>query len=278
MSTARQDRKLPTSNLPSRIDPEDLARLRWATEHLEHPSLAARLSSLVGTPIDIAIRLLPRPVYKRTRQMADVAVWKVFKAATSSLRHQAESNPRNRMYRTLAGSVGAVGGLFGVYGLPFELPVSTTIMLRSIAEIARAEGEHIQSHDTQLACLQVFALGGQSETDDAAETGYYGVRLALAWASTHAMHHVMRHGVDAGGPTLVRLLSAISSRFGVALTQKAAAQLVPVIGAASGAAINVLFMSHFQEMARGHFVVRRLERKYGQELVQANYEQIRLGA
>jgi hypothetical protein len=33
-------------------------------------------------------------------------------------------------------------------------------------------------------------------------------------------------------------------------------------------------MVHFQEMARGHFVVRRLERKYSKEMVQVAYEQI----
>jgi hypothetical protein len=48
--------------------------------------------------------------------------------------------------------------------------------------------------------------------------------------------------------------------------------MIPLIGAASAATINVVFINHFQEMARGHFVVRRLERKYGKELVKANYE------
>ena len=49
---------------------------------------------------------------------------------------------------------------------------------------------------------------------------------------------------------------------------------VPLIGAAGAATVNLLFMQHFQEMARGHFVVRRLERKYGKEAVQAAYEEI----
>jgi hypothetical protein len=46
---------------------------------------------------------------------------------------------------------------------------------------------------------------------------------------------------------------------------------VPVVGAAGGATVNVLFITHFQAMAGGHFTVRRLERKYGAELVQARY-------
>jgi hypothetical protein len=37
-------------------------------------------------------------------------------------------------------------------------------------------------------------------------------------------------------------------------------------------------MSHYQEMARGHFVVRSLERRNGRDLVQANYEALRGGS
>lgn len=44
-----------------------------------------------------------------------------------------------------------------------------------------------------------------------------------------------------------------------------------MIGAASGALVNTIFINHFQDMARGHFVVRRLERRYGPELVRKTY-------
>jgi len=40
-----------------------------------------------------------------------------------------------------------------------------------------------------------------------------------------------------GGPVLVRLIAQIASRFGVVVTQKLAAQAVPVIGALGGAAV-----------------------------------------
>jgi hypothetical protein len=53
--------------------------------------------------------------------------------------------------------------------------------------------------------------------------------------------------------------------------QKAAAQAVPVIGAAGGAAVNVLFINHFQDMARGHFIVRRLGRTYSADMVRREY-------
>ena len=257
------------------LDAKDLETLRWATQHLEHPSLAMRLSSIIGTPIEIAVKLLPRPMYKKANAVARTAISKALKTAVSTLRHDVRPNPHTRYYRVLAAGSGAAGGLFGIYGLPFELGVSTTIMLRSIAEIARSQGEHIHDPETQMACLEVFALGGETESDDAADTGYYGIRLALAWPVTHATHYIARHGLAAeGGPILASLVSAISTRFGVAVSQKMAAMSVPLVGAAGAATVNLLFMAHFQEMARGHFVVRRLERKYSKEMVQVAYEQI----
>jgi hypothetical protein len=47
-----------------------------------------------------------------------------------------------------------------------------------------------------------------------------------------------------------------------------------IIGAVGGAAVNYAFIEHFQDMARGHFVVRRLERTYGTKFIQAEYTRI----
>jgi hypothetical protein len=77
-----------------------------------------------------------------------------------------------------------------------------------------------------------------------------------------------------GAPVLVRLIARIASRFGVVVTQKQAAQAVPFIGAVGGAAVNYAFIDHFQEMARAHFVVRRLERRYGKDTVRAAFARL----
>jgi hypothetical protein len=73
---------------------------------------------------------------------------------------------------------------------------------------------------------------------------------------------------------LVRLIAQIASRFGVVVTQKLVVQAVPVIGALGGAAVNYAFIDHFQEVARSHFVVRKLERRYGKDIVRAAYERL----
>jgi hypothetical protein len=72
----------------------------------------------------------------------------------------------------------------------------------------------------------------------------------------------------------MRLITAIAARFGIVVSEKAAAQAVPVLGAAGGALINTIFIDHFQDTARGHFIVRRLERNYGQDLVRQEYDRL----
>jgi hypothetical protein len=77
-----------------------------------------------------------------------------------------------------------------------------------------------------------------------------------------------------GRPVLVKLIAQIASRFGVVVTQKLAAQAVPIIGALAGAAVNYAFIDHFQEIARAHFTVRRLERRYGKDAVRTAYDKL----
>jgi hypothetical protein len=152
-------------------------------------------------------------------------------------------------------------------------------MLRSIADIARSEGEDVRLAEVQIACLEVFALGGRSKSDDSAESAYYAVRVALAREVSVAARHLAAKGLSGkGAPPIARLIARIAARFSIPVSEKVAAQSVPVVGAIGGAAVNLLFVNHFQEMARGHFAVRHLERKYGDEEVHAAYERIRRGA
>jgi hypothetical protein len=182
-------------------------------------------------------------------------------------------NPETRVHKALAVLSGAMGGALG---LSAELPISTTIMLRSIARIAQSEGEDLQDPETALACLQVFALGERSGSDNLHEAGYFAVRAAMAKSVTHALQQMAGRGViDESASAIVRLLAQIGSRFGMVVSQKVAAQAVPVPGAIGGAAINVAFVDHFQGLARGHFVVRRLERAYGKGTVRRAYDRIR---
>ena len=121
-------------------------------------------------------------------------------------------------------------------------------------------------------------MGGSSRSDDAADSGYFAVRAALAGAVNEAARYVAKKTVvEDGAPVIVRLLAQIASRFDAVVAEKVVAQGVPVVGALGGVAVNVLFIDHFQDMARGHFVVRRLERAYGQAEVKKKYQEITRG-
>jgi hypothetical protein len=252
----------------------DRDALRRAVVALERPSLAARLASLVGRPLEALGHALPAPVRAVVSSAAEAALRASLRVALTTLPQDAAPSHR-ALHGALAAASGAVGGALGLATLPVELPISTTLMLRAIAEIARAEGEDLADPEAALACVQVFALGGRSDADNLAESGYFAVRSALAKSVTEAARFVTERGVAEGAPALMRLAAQIASRFGVVVSQKVAAQAVPVVGAIGGAAVNAAFMRHFQAIARGHFTVRRLERAYGRAPVQLAYDAIR---
>jgi hypothetical protein len=77
-----------------------------------------------------------------------------------------------------------------------------------------------------------------------------------------------------GAPILLKFITQVAARFGLVVTQKVAAQALPLVGALGGAAVNYAFIEHFQDVARGHFTVRRLERLYGKERIRSEYDLI----
>lgn len=257
----------PTPGLPR----EALDELERAWLALERPSFAAQLSSILGTPLEQIIRLLPDEWSARLRGAAEAAVVRAYDLARPTL-DGGSTTSGPAAHRLAAAATGALGGFFGLPALLLELPTTTLLMLRAIADVARANGEDPASPKTRLACIKVFALGGRSRADDYAELGYYELRLGLAWQFTTVP--ALEAGTAPALPQPIGLLRAIGARFGVVVTDKAAAQAVPILGALAGAAVNTLFMDHFLRVADGHFTVRRLERRFGRPAVEAAYRAI----
>ncbi len=257
------------------LSPFEMNDLKRSKTLLENPGLAAKISDFVGTPINTMLKKLPEPVIATVNDVARKSIEKALDVALFTMDKNEQEVSSNWLHKFAVGATGATGGLFGLPGLAIELPVSTTIMLRSIADIARSEGENLHSADAKLECLQVLALGGTSKNDDGTETGYFAARTALAKAVSEAAAHITKMGMSQHGtPAIVRLISQIAARFSIVVSEKAAAQAVPVVGALGGAVINTLFIDHFQDMGRGHFIVRRLERLHGQEEILRHYDSL----
>jgi hypothetical protein len=256
------------------ITAQDREALRRAVKSLERPGLAARLTSIVGKPVELIGYALPSFASKAVTSATSKGLEAALKVALRTLPPSPRTNSQ-LLHRTLATASGAAGGTFGLAALPVELPVSTVIMLRSIADIARSEGEDLSDPEAALSCVEVFALGGRAGSADASESGYFAVRSMLAKTVTEAARFVAERGViKEGAPILLKFVTQIAACFGLVVTQKVAAQALPVVGALGGAAVNYAFMEHFQDVARGHFTVRRLERIYGKEKIRSEYNLI----
>jgi hypothetical protein len=259
------------------MNPHELEQLRFAKSLLESKGMAARFAILFEIPIEKGIKMLP-PKWSGVVNRA------IQKALATALKHVVSTfNSRQRhasgdgIYKMIVSSIGACAGVFGLPALILELPVTTTLMIRSILDIARSEGADICDPKVHLECIQVFAFGKAYSGNTATDSGYFAVRAALAKSLTGAAQHVTEEGmIRQGTPVLIRFISQISARFGAVVSEKLAAQAVPVIGAAGGAAINAIFIDYFQKMARGHFIIRRLESQYGEKEVQDQYDMMDL--
>jgi hypothetical protein len=261
------------SALPALL-PADHAALKSAVKSLESSNLAARIADVAGVPVNRILGFLPKTVNRQLAGMVRSAVMKGLDVAVDTLDEKPPASPANGFSSFLAGVAGGVSGMFGLGALAVELPLTTTFMLRSIAEIAQHEGEDLSQLEARLACLEVFAYGTK-RTDEKVDVGYYAARTLISKYTNEVAAYIMERGaVDASAPVVSNLVSEIVSRFGLVVSDKVAAGAVPIIGAAFGATINVIFMDHFQKIAKGHFTLRRLERTYGRSAIREHYSSL----
>jgi hypothetical protein len=260
---------IPTLPVAAGLPPgaqEDLAR---AVAVLEGTSLPVRLASMVGGTVEALKRSLPGPIQRRLDTALEGALRTALKVAMrSDPAHTPGGLPQGWLHRGLVAASGAAGGAFGLPGTLVELPVTTTVLLRQIGAVAAEQGEDLSDPAAQAECLKVFALGGRDPSDDDAESGYFAMRLALA----EALGAAAGRGLST---LLPGFLSAVAARFGLPVAVKISAQMAPVVGAATGAAVNLAFLAHFRTLAEAHFTVRRLERRHGPVMVRAAYEAMR---
>jgi EcsC protein family len=287
------------------MNPHDLHLLATAKGKLMRPSLAIRLAGVVGTRIDNLFRYLPGGAHQKITEIAQVALEKCLDVALRTLPAEtalAEPIPslgaatgfsrsltrvttrftsltrrtpqQSKVLHKLAVmGTGAAGGAFGLFALPAELPLTTTLMFRSICSIAQSKGESLSDPEVQMQCLLVLALGGPAKSDDDAQWGYFMVRSTLAQAVSRASSELAAKGIGAHSSSmLLQLVRQIASRLSVQISEQVAAKSIPALGAVFGAGINAAFIDHFQQIADAHFTVRGLERKYGAPRVREQWD------
>ncbi len=285
--TDTQDKKKSQQNpAPPNINTELCSEterefIQAAQRFLEEPSFLIRMASLLGRPAEKLLNALPEKHQRIVHRATEAALRKGFQLVLTSLRPRPsedmakalqKSKFTSRIHTAAAFGSGAVGGFVGWLSLPVELPLTTGLILRSIAATAAEFGFDLSKPEIQLECLYILSLGSaKTDQDDAIESAYWTSRIAFnqfikeaaPLLSGQTVAQLLRR-IDQGSlPILARLLSRIGIRFEAAVSQKAMAELLPVIGAAGGGLINAAFADFFSQTARYHFGLRALENKYG---------------
>jgi hypothetical protein len=243
---------------------------------LERASFIERIGDIAGEPVTKLLRRLPAGVNDQINRTVNSALAKALEAALYRM-DSGFPEPGPAAYKVMSGVTGGVSGFFGLATLAIELPVTTTLMMRSIAGIARRHGEDLAEPAARIACLEVFAIGSGDRgprRGPSVETGsYYAIRAVLAKTVSRAAEALAERGIaQTSAPIIVELIASIGSRFGAVVSEKLAAGAIPIVGAIGGAAVNLAFMEHFQKLAHAHFAVRGLERRHGQQEVARMYD------
>ncbi|MEQ8208756.1 MAG: EcsC family protein [Lacipirellulaceae bacterium] len=262
------------------LQSQDWQLLHDAVRYLESSSWADKLASTLGVPVETLMGRLPSPLRKRLEGTIEGVLSRAYDIALATHGTGGDDSTSNVGHKLLALSLGAAGGFFGTAALLVEIPATTVVMLRSIADIAASRGEDLSTEEARMACLEVFALGsGQADEERIAEesmfrSSYFATRAMLAQQVTIAVRSLAAGGSLETSSLLAKLIARIAPRFGVVVSQKAAAQAVPILGAIGGGTVNTLFIDHYQKTAEAHFSVRKLQRKYGKIVIQQAYEHI----
>lgn len=276
---------------------EDSKALKSAVVVMETPTLTAQITNLIGSPVEYLVDKLPDAAKEIIHNAIQAALNKAADYALWTLDTESEQAASPLAHKVYAATSGAVGGAFGFAGLPVELPITTIIILRSIAEIAREQKFDLTDPAIKLECINVFAMGGKSSKDDASDAGYYATRLVLANTMRLLTEELGKIAAQQAAKSagklvaeevstkiltnrhvaklLAEFLEKIAQRFGATITEKAAGQLVPAIGAVVGATLNTMFTDYYQDIAKAHFSILRLEKKYGQKEVQLEYDKLK---
>jgi EcsC protein family len=254
-----------TDNACAGLSDEDRARLAEAAFILlDARGIVIRSSEWLGGRLHgigrrfaaLGPHLLGEDWQVRYQALVEGALRNGYRVGTLGLDAASQRRPWRWFSKLVAAATGGASGFVGVPGIAADLPITTCLMMRSIAEIARSHGEDLTSADTRQACIEVFAFGGPEIEDEDIDIAYWTIRGGLSHAS------------------ITLLIRQVAARFGVMLSQKYLAQAVPLIGAAAGGTLNYVFMDYYQQMARVHFTLREMERRHDPDAVRACFDSL----
>jgi len=254
------------------MSPQDVQTLAEAVQRLEHPNAAAKALTATGGPTDRLFGTLAALTSGDIKAGIKQGMHQCLKFALSPrLAARRVSRFTDPATVVLCGITGGIGSVIGLPAIPIELPLTTLMAIRSIAEIARREGEDLSTKQGWLACMEVFSLAGLSQIKGDTDR-YYRMRTSVGTLSEATALRLLDENVaDASVLVLIRVMADVLGRSMLMMSNVTSSTAFPFVGFGAGAALNMVLMDHFQRVARSHFAIRRLERAYGAEAVRRRY-------
>ena len=201
----------------------------------------------LGGRLERHLAALPAGLRTRIGEITEKALLTSWTLADLGGRALPGAGRRGSMVAAVAS--GAAGGAGGLAPSVAELPVTVTVILHAIRAEAVAAGYDPEDPSIRAECLKVFAAGSPLAVDDGVDTSFLSARLTLT------------------GPAIQQLIQRVAPKLATALSQKLAAQAVPVLGAAAGAALNAAYLRYYRELAAIRFALLRLSEQHGVEPV-----------
>ncbi|MGY9047359.1 hypothetical protein P775_21970 [Puniceibacterium antarcticum] len=214
-----------------------------ARRHKGAGGVGIQVLNFVGGQAENLLERLPDKVKERLEDATSRALNIAMRAASQS--RGMVPDQKGWLNTAITTAMGAMGGAGGLPTALAELPVTTTVLLRTIQGIAFEYGFDPDDPEVQKECLLVFGSAGPLAADDGADMAFLSARVTLTGGTVHS------------------LIARVAPRLATVLGQKLATQTVPVIGAVAGAATNYAYTSYYQEMAHVHFGLRRLSEQTG---------------
>ena len=209
------------------------------------------LVSRLGGSLERQMEAIPAPLKLRIGQATAAALGQAW--ALASARQIPDAGRKG----SLAAAVfsGAAGGAGGLAASVAELPVTITVILHAIRREAVEAGFDPDDPAIRAECLSVFSAGSPLAGDDGINTSFLSARLTLT------------------GPALQKLVATVAPKLAAVMTQKLAAQAVPILGAVTGVGLNAAFLQWYREIAAIRFALLRLAIRHGEAPVLTAFHQ-----
>ena len=238
-------------HLPASLTDVDLEVSGLAVRYRRANGPVMTLMNRLGGSLEGQLALLPKGLRKQLEAVTVSALSRAMDVAAYAGRAP-DFGPRGPMAVAIAS--GAAGGVGGLATSLAELPVTITIILHSIRQVAVAHGFDPDTPAIRAECLAVFGAGSPIGGDDGVNTSFLGARLAVT------------------GPAVQALIAKIAPRLAAALGPKLVAQSVPLLGALAGAGLNAAYISYYREIAEIRFGLLRLAERHGVDTVMVAFQ------